>query len=430
MLFTDAHSGSAVCSPSRYGILTGRYAWRSRLKKGIVKKWERSLIEKDRLTLPEMLRKNGYITACIGKWHLGWDWPRKGGGYTEIPAEIDFSAKIGGGPLAAGFDTYFGDDVPNWPPFTWIQDDRVTEIPTENLKFPTRYHTNNGIGAKNWNMEAVLPTITRRCVEFIDSSTARNKPFFLYFAMTSPHTPIAPSKEFLGKSRISRYADFLMETDACIGKIIKAVDSNDISGNTIIIFTADNGTSGVCNFAHLKTHGTDLQNHWRGMKSDGFEGGHRVPFIVRWSGHIPAGSCCQQVISQVDIMATCADIIGFKLPDNAAEDSASLWPVLSRQDPDTPVHEAIVCHSIYGVFVIRKNNWKLQLSAGSGGWSYPRDDLALKKGLPKWQLYDLANDPKETENLFSMCPEKVKVLNNILQKYIRDGRSVPLRSSN
>lgn len=425
MHFTDAHSGSAVCTPTRYGVLTGRYSWRSRLKSGIVSRWERPLIEKNRLTLPGMLKKKGYNTACIGKWHLGWNWPKKGGGHTQKKNEIDFRGKVEGGPAGCGFDYYFGDDVPNWPPFVWIENDRMQGVPNTELSFAPHYHSSKGIGVKGWNLEAVLPKITEKSVEYINQHAGKKNPFFLYFAMTSPHTPIAPSQPFQGKSGISRYADYLMETDWCVGQIMKALANKGIADNTLLIFTTDNGTSPKCDFDKLKSKNTDLQNHWRGMKADAFEGGHRVPFIVRWPGHVNPGSKSEQIISLVDIMATCADAAGVQIPETAAEDSVSLMPVLKGKDVKGPLHEAVICHSAYGVFAVRKGKWKLQYSAGSGGWSEPKDAAAKKLGLPKWQLYDLSADPKETNNLINNHPEIVKELTAILRGYIEKGRSTP-----
>lgn len=425
MLFTDAHSGSAVCSPTRYGLLTGRYSWRSRLKRGIVGKWQAPLINKERITLPGMLKKSGYNTACIGKWHLGWNWPKKGGGFTTNLKEIDFSKKTEGGPIDRGFDYYFGDDVPNWPPFVWIENDKTIGIPNKQLTFPKHYYSNNGIGIEGWTLEDVLAKITSKCVEYINDNAKKSEPFFLYFPMTSPHTPIAPSKQFQGKSGISAYADLLIETDWCVGQVLKALEDNGVADDTLVFFTADNGTSPKCNFEELIEHNTDLQNHWRGMKADGYEGGHRVPFIVRWPGKIKASTKSDQTISLVDIMATCADAAEVKLPDSAAEDSVSLMPVLRGDTVTEPLHEAVICHSAAGVFVVRKGDWKLQYSAGSGGWSRPKDQEAIKKGLPKWQLYNLSADPKETKNLLKKHPEIVKELTPILRKFIENGRSTP-----
>ena len=423
--FSDAHSGSAVCSPTRYGVLTGRYSWRSPLKQGIVGQWKPPLIKEERLMLPGMLKNAGYHTACIGKWHLGWNWPKKGGGFTTELKEIDFSRKTEGGPTDRGFDYYFGDDVPNWPPYVWIENGKTQGIPNKNLSFAPHYIGGRGIGVEGWDIEAVLPKITEKCVEYIGASAKKKEPFFLYFPMTSPHTPIAPSKAFQGKSGISRYADFLMETDWSVGQVLKALDDNGVADNTLVIFTTDNGTSPECKFDELREKGAELQNHWRGMKADAFEGGHRVPFIVRWPGHIKPGSESDQTISLVDIMATCADALGVELPDTAAEDSVSLLPVLKGETVKGALHEAVICHSHSGVFAVRKGKWKLQFSAGSGGWSQPSDKEAQKQGLPEWQLYDLSTDPKETQNLIGNHPGVVKELTTILRGYIEKGRSTP-----
>jgi len=424
--FSDAHSASSVCSPSRYALLTGRYAWRSRLKRGIVKQWERPLIEKERLTLPGLLKKAGYHTACIGKWHLGWNWPKKGGGFTNKLQQIDFNQKIEGGPTSQGFDEYLGDDVPNWQPFAWIKNGVMQGVPDQQLTFAPHYHSGKGIGTKGWKLEDVLPAITKEAVDFIHRESKKEPPFFLYFSLTSPHTPIAPSASFLGKSGISPYADFLMETDWCVGQVMKALKTTGVEDNTLIIFTADNGTSPKCNFKELLKKNTNLQNHWRGMKADGFEGGHRVPFIVRWPKHIRANTSSNQIISLVDIMATCAAVAGETLPDTSAEDSVSLLPVItgvSEKSIKRPLHNAVICHSISGVFVVRKGKWKLQYSAGSGGWSQPSDNAALKKGLPDWQLIDLSKDPKETHNVIHQHPEVVKELTSILKNAVETGRS-------
>ncbi|BDS05543.1 arylsulfatase [Oceaniferula spumae] len=423
--FGDAHSGSAVCSPTRYGLLTGRYSWRSRLKAGIVKKWERPLIEKNRLTLASMLKAQGYDTACIGKWHLGWHWPKKGDGFTEKQAEIDFTGVLQGGPMEAGFDYSFGDDVPNWPPFVWIENGKMHGVPDTPLKFAKHYYSNNGIGMKGWKFEEVLPEITRRSVKYIDEHSKGEKPFFLYFPMTSPHTPISPSEKFKGKSGISDYADFLIETDWCIGQVLEAVHRNGIEENTLVIFTTDNGTSPKADFPQLRSRGVELQEHWRGNKADAFEGGHRVPFIASWKGVIKPGTSSKQTISLVDIMATCAEVVGVELPDTAAEDSVSLLAVMKDSSITKPLHSAVICHSSTGQFVVRDGKWKLLFCPGSGGWSEPVDPVAKKKGLPKWQLYDLESDPKESKNLLAEHPEVVKNMTAVLRKFVEDGRSTP-----
>jgi len=425
MSFMDAHSTSGVCSPTRYSVLTGRYNWRSRLKRGIVGRWERPLITDARLTLPEMFRGEGYATACIGKWHLGWHWPGKGGGRTQKLNEIDFTARVKGGPNDHGFDSYFGDDVPNWPPYVWRENDRLLGDLTATMKRGAMVGVSAGPAVPGWDFRAVLAEYGKRCSQHIRGRAGQEKPFFLYFPMPSPHTPIAPHKEFRGKTGISEYADFLVQTDAVVGQLLKALDETGQADNTLVIFTCDNGTSPKANFKKLESAGVHLREHWRGWKADAYEGGHRVPFIVRWPGRIKAGARCGQTITLADIMATCAAIVGAKLPPNAAEDSVNLLPVLRGAKLDGPLHEFVIHHSSSGHFAVRQGKWKLLLCRGSGGWSPPREAVAARKGLPLLQLYDLENDPRESRNLQAENSDKVKQLINALAHAFREGRTTP-----
>ena len=425
LTFTDAHSGSAVCSPTRYGVLTGRYSWRTRMKRGIVGQWQPPLIADERLTVAEMLRDKGYATACIGKWHLGWNWPKRGGGFTTKPAEIDYQAPIQGGPIGHGFDYYLGDDVPNWPPFVWIENDRVLAEPTATMKAGTMDGVSAGPATPGWQFDAVLPRLAGKCAEYIKTQAQTDKPFFLFFPMTSPHTPIAPSADFRGKSKISVYADFLMETDWAVGEVLRALEQSGQAGRTLVIFTTDNGTSPKCDFENLEQHEAYLREHWRGWKADAYEGGHRVPFVVRWPGVVAPGGRCTEVISLVDLMATVADVVGCELPAGAAEDSHSLLPFFRGQRPAEPLHEAVICHSVSGHFVVRRGKWKLLFCRGSGGWSPPRENEAGKLGLPATQLYDLTVDPKERTNVYAEHPEVVKELTAILRRFVERGRSTP-----
>jgi arylsulfatase A-like enzyme len=426
MTFTDAHSGSAVCSPTRYGVLTGRYSWRTRMKSGIVNKWQRPLIDKDRLTVGKMLQQCGYHTACIGKWHLGWNWLDSNGKPTEKLKKIDFSKPVKDGPIERGFDYYLGDDVPNWPPFVWIENDRLQGMPTDVMEEDDSNGVRRGPAMPGWRFEKVLPTITQRCVDYIAGRAKEDRPFFLYFAMTSPHTPINPSKRFKGKSGISKYADFLMETDFSVGQVLQALDKHGLSGNTLVIFTTDNGTSPKCKFDELEKKGAHLRENWRGHKADIWEGGHRVPFIAKWPGIIRPASKCSEVISLVDFMATAAQITGFNLGDDAGEDSVSLVSAFREEKHKESVRQAIVCHSSNGYFAVRKGKWKVEFCGGSGGWSKPnRENQARKLGLPGVQLYDLEVDPKEQINLYDKRPEIVDELGEVLKKYIEQGRSTP-----
>ena len=423
MSFMDAHSTSGVCSPTRYGLLTGRYNWRSRLKRGIVGKWERPLIADARLTLPEMFRAQGYATCMIGKWHLGWNWPEKGGGVTEKLDKIDFTKPIAGGPNSHGFDYYFGDDVPNWPPYVWRENVNLLGNLTAQIKQGTMVGVSAGPAVPDWDFSAVLLEYGKRCAEYVRGRKGKEQPFFLYFPMPSPHTPIAPGGKFKGITGISPYADFLVETDWAVSEIMKALKDTDQADNTVVFFTCDNGTSPKANFPQLDAAGVHLNVNWRGWKADAYEGGHRVPFIVRWPGQVKPGTRSTQTITLTDIMATCGGILGAELPANAAEDSVSLLPVLRGKKMEKPLHDVVIHHSGSGHFAIRKAQWKLLLCRGSGGWSPPRETEAAKKKLPMLQLYDLANDPKESKNLHAQYPNKVKELVSDLAKAFRNGRT-------
>ncbi|MHC4997159.1 MAG: sulfatase-like hydrolase/transferase, partial [Planctomycetota bacterium] len=267
MSFMDAHSSSAVCSPTRYGLLTGRYNWRSRLKRGIVGKWERPLISEARLTLGKMLQANGFATAMIGKWHLGHHWPKKGGGFTEKLEEIDFNGVIEGGPVDRGFDSWFGDDVPNWPPYAWFENDRLTAPITTTAKesgLTSYIGVGDGPAVAGWEIDAVLPEYAKRCSEYIRGRAGKDQPFFLYFPMPSPHTPIAPNEDWKGKSGVSDYADFLMETDWVVGELMRALEETGQADDTLVFFTCDNGTSDKARFAELDAAGIHLNENWRG----------------------------------------------------------------------------------------------------------------------------------------------------------------------
>jgi len=423
MVFSDAHSGSAVCTPTRYGLLTGRYSWRSRLKKSIIPQWDAPLIEEGRLTMASMLKTKNYDTAAIGKWHLGWNWPFTTKGPVPIgnagalakraKQGIDWKAPVTGGPNSCGFDYYFGDDVINWPPFVYIENEKVQGTPDPKKKYTAP--------DSDWAADQVLPTITSKAVAFIEEKSKTDAPFFLYFPMTSPHSPIAPSVGFKGKSGISPYVDFVIETDHSIGRIIEAVDRSGIAENTLIIFTADNGTSlGFPRKDGTLGKGVDFNTHVRGGKADIWEGGHRVPFVVRWPNKVAAGSINETPICLTDIMATVAEIVGFDLPDHAAEDSTSLWPALRGE---TFARGPVINHSIQGKFALRNGKWKLAFCPGSGGWSSPRDTEANKQKLPPLQLYDLSVDPLETKNVVAENPEVAQRLAKQLAEIIRNGRS-------
>lgn len=441
MVFTDAHSSSAVCSPTRYGILTGRYNWRSRLKRGVLGGMSPPLIEPGRLTVPAFLKQHGYHTGCIGKWHLGMEWALRSGAKAfgdsiergQDAWEADFAQPIRKGPNSVGFDYYFGISASlDMVPYTFIENDRVTVVPATDKTFPMMLGrddkmTRRGPAAPEFQAEDVQPALTRKAVEYIERRAApaqEGQPFFLYLALAAPHTPILPTPEWREKGGLNFYADFVMQVDADVGKILDALDRRGLANNTLVIFTSDNGCSPEAKFDELRAKGHDPSAGWRGNKADIFEGGHRVPFIARWPGRIKAGMKSDQVVCLNDLFATCANILGARLPDNAAEDSVSLLPALESRDT-APLREAIVHHSINGSFAIRQGPWKLILCPDSGGWSAPRPGRSQNAELPPVQLYDLSRDPAERNNVQLDHPEVVDRLTRLLERYVRDGRSTP-----
>lgn len=441
MIFTDAHSSSAVCSPTRYGIMTGRYNWRSPLQSGVLGGLSPRLIEPGRMTVASMLKDHGYATACIGKWHLGMDWVKQAGKeVTELSVEtpdqvhnVDYSQPIKNGPNSVGFDYYYGIAASlDMVPYTFIENDHVTALPTVDKSFPFTEGRESkpsrlGPAAPGFEAHDVLPTLARKAVDYIGqrAKDAQNgKPFFLYLPLNAPHTPIAPSAEWKGKSGISPYADFVMETDWAIGEVLHALEERGLADNTIVFMASDNGCSPSADFAELAEKGHHPSYVFRGYKADIFDGGHHIPFLVRWPGKIKAGSTSDQVVCLTDFMATCADVLGIKLPDNAAEDSVSLLPALFGK-ADKPLHEAVIHHSVNGSFAIRQGNWKLELCPSSGGWSDPRPNTPAAKKLPAVQLYDLSADIGEKTNVEAEHTEVVDRLTRLLEKIVADGRSTP-----
>jgi arylsulfatase A len=441
MVFTDAHTSSSVCTPSRYSILTGRYNWRSGLKKGVLDGDSPRLIEKDRKTVAKYMADNGYQTACIGKWHLGMHFPPGAGKKTEKQktekqiAKVDWKGVITDGPTAVGFGYYYGISASlDMPPFIWIHNDRfVGECTTIKVKEFDR----SGPGEADFKAVDVLPTLGKKSVEFIQAN--KDKPFFLYVPLNSPHTPIAPSKEWVGKSKLGNYGDFVMETDWVVGQIVKAVDDAGLAEKTLIIVSSDNGCSPAVNkkgnskeellFNGAKKEAVQPDKHYpngvfRGTKADIFDGGHRVPFIARWPGKVKAGTTCAETVCLVDLFATCAEIVGKKPADSDAPDSVSFLPYLMGTAKG-PLREATVHHSIDGAFAIRKGKWKLCLCPGSGGWSAPKPNSPEAKSLSPVQLYDLSTDVGETVNLQDKYPEVVKELTELLKRYVEQGRSTP-----
>ncbi len=441
MIFTDAHSGSSVCSPTRYGVLTGRYAWRTKLKSGVLGGLSPRLIEQGRMTVADVLKAQGYHTAAIGKWHLGMDWAKKGTG--EVSAltiesreqvfNVDYAKPIANGVNSVGFDYYYGISASlDMVPYTYIENNRVTVLPTEDRDYPMffgREHGRNrkGPAAPGFEVEHVLPDLTKKSIDYIRGRAAAAKsgqPFFLYLPLASPHTPIAPTKEWQGKSGLNSYGDFVMQTDWSIGEIMKALDAQGLAANTLVIITSDNGCSPQAGFPELLAKDHNPNFVLRGHKADIYEGGHRVPFLVRWPGRVAAGTQTNQTVCLTDFMRTTAEIIGAALPDNAAEDSVSFLPALLGRDR-APLREATVHHSINGSFSIRQGKWKLEFCPGSGGWSSPRPNLDDTSKIPLIQLFDLSTDLAEEKNLESEHPEIVAQLTKLMERYAAEGRSTP-----
>ena len=408
--FTDAHSGSAVCTPTRYGLLTGRYPWRSRLQSGVMVTGDKRgcLIDKSILTVPKLLRQHGYKTALVGKWHLGYSYkfPEGGNGLKTIVTEKPYGkfsalaapvgSKIIDGPVEHGFDVFHGFHHAR-EMHSWSENDEVTEtIP----------------------LDQVIRRSTEHSIRFIKEQSKTPEPFFLYLALGSPHTPIVPSEKWVGKSGINTYADFVMETDHATVQILDVLDHLDIADNTLIFFTTDNGCSPAAKIDELLAKGHDPHHSLRGMKADVWDGGHRVPYVVRWPGVIKPGRVSDQIICHNNLMATCAEILGTRLPDDAGVDSFSILPVLRGDETTEPTHPFVIHHSISGRFAIRKGDWKFIAAKGSGGWTKGDD------GKPS-QLYHMASDRKESRNLVDQHPEIAADLTKLLETTVANGRTTP-----
>lgn len=433
MIFTDAHSSSAVCTPTRYSILTGRYHWRTHLQNGVLGGFSRPLIAKDRLTVAGLLKQSGYRTACFGKWHLGMDWPLKSGEIADDGGDfstgyqdgwkVNYKAEIQNGPVDVGFDHFFGISASlDMPPYVFIDNRTPTEEATVEKTFLRK-----GPAGANFEAFDVLPTLTEKATAYIREQAGDAKkgtPFFLYFPLNAPHTPIVPTEEWQGKSGINAYADFAMQVDWTVGQVLNTLDETGLADNTLVIFTADNGCSPAAKIDELQKAGHEPSYIYRGHKADIFEGGHRIPFLARWPGKVAAGSKTDQLVGQYDLMATAAEIVGAQVPVNAGEDSVSILPILLGKDKG-PIRESLISQSIRGSFAIRRGQWKLNLCPGSGGWSEPRPGRAELSGMPEFQLYDLANDPGETKNLYLEKPETAEELKKLLVGHIDRGRSTP-----
>lgn len=437
MRFTDAHSSSGICTPSRYALLTGRFHWRK--FHGIVNSFDPPVFDPEDLTLPEMLKQRGYRTACVGKWHLGWNWSDiqkpgtnptsdvKNRNATFAPNAFDWSKPLSGGPLSHGFDYYFGDDVPNFPPYAWFENDRVITVPTEPLKITPQtkegaWEARPGPMTPGWDFYAVGPRITDKAVEWIGKQRVQDEPFLLYAPFNSPHAPIVPTEAFTGKSLAGGFGDFMTQTDAEVGRILRALEENGFTENTLVIFTADNGAEHyayerIRNFQHRSS------GPLRGVKRDLYEGGHRVPFIVKWPGTIRPGSVSDALISQVDLFATLAAIIDLKLPAGVAEDSYDLLAVWKQNAP-SPRH-SIVHNTMANAYAVRHDRWLL-IANKTGAHSKVPAWFDEENGYPKnehaGELYDLRADLAQKYNLYAAEPAKVKELTTLFESIRAKGQ--------
>ena len=414
MRFTDAHSPSSVCTPTRYGLLTGRYCWRTRLKSGTLVGDSPNLIEANRPTVASVFQKNGYRTGGFGKWHLG----------LGTAAKTDYSQELKPSPLEHGFDEYFG--IPaslDMPPYLYVDGRRAVEQPTGTIadsgetKRGPFYR--GGPIAPGFVMDQVMPKIVARAVEFVK----KPGPFFCYVPLPAPHTPWVPSKEFLGRSKAKLYGDFVEQVDDSVGQILKAIEKSGQAGNTLVVFTSDNGAPWE------KRDMEENGGHWanqllRGQKSDAFEGGHRVPFIVRWPGQVKAGSVSDAAICHTDLFATSCAAAGISMPKDAAEDSFAIQPALAGKRGVATVRPHVVHHSGSGMFALREGHWKLIEGLGSGGFTLPAK-IAPEPGGPKGQLFDLSKDPNEREDVYAKEPAQVARLSGVLNRIRDDGRTRP-----
>ena len=426
--FLDAHSPSAVCTPTRYGVLTGRYNWRSRLARGVLSGTSEHLIPADRPTVGHLLRKAGYHTQMIGKWHLGWDWSKDPKGTKN---DIDFTQPVKNGPNINGFDGYYAHcGSLDMPPYVWVDTGQCRAIPVREEgvtreQDPYGWYRKGPI-SPDFSIPEVLPHLFDKAVSHVNNRAADakdGKPFFLYLALPAPHTPIVPVPPFKDASGLNPYADFVMQVDHHMGELFTALQNAGIDKNTLVFFTSDNGCSPQANFEVLAEHDHDPSAGYRGHKADIYEGGHRVPFIARWPEGIKAGQTTDAVSCLTDLYATMREVTGQPIEDLGGEDSFSLVPVFNGES--STGRATLVSHSIGGSFSIRQGDWKLCLSAGSGGWSAPREADAKKQNLPSMQLFNLKSDRGEQKNLVQENPDKVNELLQQLAGEVKQGRCTP-----
>lgn len=440
--FTDAHSNSAVCTPTRYGILTGRYAFRSSLKNGVLWGYSPSLIEPGRETVADFLKKQGYQTACIGKWHLGLDWAKKDTTQkipdiqwnetvsSDFDDNVDYSKYVKGGPADHGFD--YSLVIPaslDISPYCYIRNGEVVENLTSFTEGKSQEKDGRGVFWRPGKMSPgfdfykVLPNFVDSACQYISQKANKNSPFFLYLALPSPHTPWLPTRDYEGRSKAGRYGDYVAMVDDMIGRVLDRIESSGIEESTLIIVTSDNGSD--WRPSDIEETGHHANYIYKGRKADIYEAGHRIPFIASWKGVIPVGIESDEVMCTTDLMATLAGVLNKSIPDNTAEDSYNMWPAFMGKVTSSPIREATVHHSLDGFFSIRKGKWKFTPYLGSGGFTEPKI-IIPKEGEATGTLYDIEKDPQEKNNLYQQYPDVVKELSELLEKYKVQGYSRPI----
>ena len=423
--FTDAHSSAAVCTPSRYSVLTGRYCWRSRLKRWVLWGFEPPLIEPERLTVARMLEKQGYATAAIGKWHLGLGWATVDGeSPTADGQNVDYAVPVQGGPLQLGFDTCFCiTGSLDMAPYCFIEDDHSLGIPAVD-KDPYLPQQREGLMVPGWRDDLVDVRFTERAVSFIDQHAEQrpSQPFFLYLTPSAPHRPCVPPGFIQGASEAGERGDMVALVDWMVGQIDDALARHDLQERTLVIVTSDNGAR-LTNYDG-RDYGHKSNGDLRGQKADIWDGGHCEPFIARWPGRIAPGTDTDQLTCLSDLVATCADILGVDLPADAGQDSYSFLPALTGAPASGPARDALVHHSGDGMFSLRKGRWKLIRGLGSGGFSEPKHVEPVPGG-PQGQLYDMKGDWQEMDNAWLEHPMVVEELSHLLDEVQSQGFSRP-----
>lgn len=460
MMFTDAHSSSSVCTPSRYGLLTGRYAFRSRLKYSVITGDSMPLIERDRMTMADLFKQNGYSTACVGKWHLGLGWNLKENFrdnpvmdkkyYEDIPErdldtitrgvlfptwveglDIDYTKPLLVSPNDYGFDYFFGMAASlDQPPFTYIENNKVLFEPTKisgeivlnrvTAKMQEKWQC--GPTAEGFDHEQVLDDMQEKVLELIDKFSDDEEPFFIYYPTPAVHGPLLPNKNFKGKSGLNAYADVVLQTDYYVGQIVEKLKEKGIFEDTIFVFTSDNGCSGVADIPLLEANGHFPSYLYRGYKLSLYEGGHRVPTIVSYPNKISAGSRCDTNICNTDFFATFADVLGVRLADDVAEDSFSnlkLW-----EGTNECARESTVYSGFTGFLGILKGAYKLNcVENGGTDAQFMADIFDNIVARQKFELYNIIKDPAEKENIIDRYPDVAKNLIDELSKVVDNGRS-------